>query len=224
MKKTLSLLLLAGCAAGPRAIPSETTAAERLKTSEDILTHAKNLNGTFELSSQGENAGTFKGSLTLLEENKLKLTAEGSFKGEYAYVELDSRDGAINRTSTRGAAANTHRDLPSPALREALAIGLMRMGLMHNVVTLSSDESVARREGGVDSWVKTGEPSPGGTDNVDGVACTRVDFSVLVEGHNMGNASLCIADATGLPIARTSTIHFPTGDMTLTEKFVWKTN
>jgi len=221
MKKTLCLVLLAGCAAGPRAIPRGTSAADRLKASEDILAHAPKLNATFDVSSQGENAGTFKGTLALLEENKLKLTGEGSFKGEYAYVELDSRDGAITRTSTKGPTANTHRDLPAPALREALVLGLVRMGLMHNLVTLSRDESVEKRDGGFDAWVKAGEVRAGGADNVDGVACTRVDFSVLVEGNNMGDTSLCIADQTGLPVLRTSTMHFPSGDMKLTEKFTW---
>lgn len=221
MKQAWAWLLLVGCAAGPRAIPPGTTASARLKTAEEILTKADKLAGTFELTSQGENAGTFKGSLSLLDENRLKLTAEGTLKGEYAYVELDSRDGTINRASTRGPSAFTHRDLPAPALRQALALGLLRMGLMHAVVTLANDQSVDRREGGVDAWVKAGEPSPGGTDTVDGVACTRVDFNVLVEGTNRGTASLCIADATGLPVARTSTLHFSTGDLTLTEKFVW---
>ncbi len=223
MKKSLVLVLLAGCATGPRAISQGTSPADRLKATEDILTHAAKLNATFEVASQGENAGTFKGTIALVEENKLKLTAEGSFKGEYAYVELDSRDGAITRTSTKGPTANTHRDLPAPALREALALGLVRMGLMHNLVTLARDESLEKRDGGFDAWVKTGEVRSGGADNIDGVACTRVDFSVLVEGNNMGDTSLCIADASGLPVQRTSTIHFPSGDMTLTEKFVWAT-
>lgn len=221
MKKTLWLWLLAGCAAGPRPIPPGTSAVDRLHAMEEVLTKATKLSGTFELSSQGENAGTFKGSLTLLEENKLKLTAEGSFKGEYAYVELDSRDGAITRTSTRGPKATTFRDLPAPKLREAVALGLSRMGLMHNLVVLSGGESVEKREGGFDAWVKAGEVRPGGVSDVDGVKCTRVDFTVLVEGRSMGDASLCIGDGTGLPLERTSTIHFPTGDMTLTEKFTW---
>ena len=49
-----------------------------------------------------------------------------------------------------------------------------------------------------------------------------MDFGIEVEGKNMGEASVCIADATGLPLQRTSTIHFPGGDMTLSETFKWE--
>ena len=41
-------------------------------------------------------------------------------------------------------------------------------------------------------------------------------------GASIGTASAYIADATGLPLQRTQTVHFGTGEMTETETFKWQ--
>ncbi|MBL8909380.1 MAG: hypothetical protein JNM17_01635, partial [Archangium sp.] len=49
------LLVLAGCASGPRAIPDSVVGLDRLKASEEILLNAGSLSAKFEIESQGEN-------------------------------------------------------------------------------------------------------------------------------------------------------------------------
>lgn len=223
MKRALLTLCLAGCAAGPQPIPAGASAADRLAASERALLNAKGVTGTFDIESQGENPSQFAGNIELGDGNALKITAVGSYKSEAVQLELDSRDSAgTNRSTTKGPSVSSHRDPPTPKLREAVALGLSRMGLLHNLVALSLDRPVDKAEGGADAWVKAVDVKSGAAETLNGVACTRVEFGIALSGQRMGEASVCIADATGLPIARTQTMHFPSGDMTETETFTWK--
>ncbi len=223
MKRALLTLCLAGCAAGPQPIPAGASAADRLAASERTLLNAKGLTGTFDIESQGENFSKFTGTLELGEGNALKLIAAGSYKSDAVQLELDSRDATgTNRSTTRGASVSSHRDPPAAKLREAVALGLSRMGLLHSLVVLSGDRTVDKAEGGADAWVQAVDVKRGAAQTINEQPCTRVEFGIQLSGQRLGEASVCIADATGLPLARTQTVHFPSGDMTQTETFTWK--
>lgn len=223
MKRALFALVFAGCAAGPRPIPADASPQERLAAAERALLSTKGATATFDIESQGENASTMTGTLELIDGNALRLQGTGAYKSEAVQVELDSREpDSPHRASTRGPNVSSHRDPPAPKLREAVALGLARMGLLHNLVVLSMDRQVDKAEGGFDAWVQAVDVKAGGAETVADVPCTNVEFGIQVSGQRMGEAALCIADATGLPVLRKATVHFPAGDMTVTEKFTWK--
>jgi hypothetical protein len=117
---------------------------------------------------------------------------------------------------------SSHRDPPATKLREALALGMARMGLLHNLVALAMDQPVEKAEGGADEWLKVLEAKDGAAETFNGESCRRVDYVLAVEGKRTAEASVCIADATGLPLQRTQTVHFQTGDMTVSETFKWQ--
>ncbi|MFT3706338.1 MAG: hypothetical protein QM817_01600 [Archangium sp.] len=223
MKRWLVLLAISGCASGPRAIPDTVVGLERLKASEEILLAASDLHAKFEIESQGENPSKMTGALHFFGGNSINLISEGHFKSDQVQLTLDSRDpNGINRTLTKGPSANSHRDPPASKLREAIVLGLVRMGLLHNLAILTMDRPIDKADGGFGDYVKALAPSDGHSDQINGVACRRVDFHIDVEGRDMGEASVCIADATGLPIQRKQTVHFPQGDMTVVESFTWE--
>lgn len=223
MKRLLFLTVLAGCASGPRPVPEGATAAERLAHAERALLGGKNLTGSFELDSKGENVAHLTGTLELGDGNALHLVAEGNFKSELVQVELDSRDASgTTRTTTKGPSVSSHRDPPAAKLREALSLAIARMGLLHNLVMLATDQPIEKSDGGYDEWVKAIAPKDGASETFAGETCKRVDYTLQVEGKAMAEASLCIADATGLPLQRTQTVHFQTGDMTVNETFKWQ--
>ena len=225
MRAALLLLVLSsGCATvGPHALDEKVVGLERLTETEKILEGAKALTGKFEIESKGENAAKLVGAIHLYEGNALHLTAEGHFKGEQVQLTLDSRDpSGINRTLTKGPSASSNRDPPAEKLREAVALGIARMGLLHNLAVLSLDRPIDRANGGFREWVKPLAASDGHSDVIDGISCRRVDFHIDVDGRDMGEASVCIADATGLPVHRKQTVHFPQGDMVVTEWFKWE--
>lgn len=221
-KKFALLFVLAGCAAGPRPVPASANEIRRLSMAEDALLYGNNMTATFELDSKGENAAHMTGTLELLDGNALHLVAEGNFKSEPVQVELDSRDSSgITRTSTKGASVESHRDPPASKLRHTVALGISRMGLLHDVVTLALDKPIDKIDGGFENWAKTIEVKDGASESINGEVCKRVDFVVQVEGKKMGEASMCISDATALPIQRNMTVHFPEGDTTVVETYKW---
>jgi len=220
---TVAASVFAACASGPRALPERLTPEARLAQAEDVLLTAKNVSGTFEIESKGENAAKLTGTLRLYDGNALHLQSEGTFKGEGVQVLIDSRDaGGTNRTITRGAQVNAHRDLPATRLREAVSLGLLRMGLLHNLATVSLDQPVDHESGGFGDYVKPIAPKDGHSDNVNGESCRRVDFGIEVGGRQVGDASVCVSDLTGLPLHRRQTVHFPKGDMVVSETFKWE--
>lgn len=220
----LGALVITACASGPRPLGDSVVGLERLKASEEILLTAPKLSAKFEIESQGENPAKLTGTLLLFSGNQLHLVSEGHFKSDQVQLTVDSRDpSGTNRSLTKGPSANSHRDPPQAKLREAMVLGLTRMGLLHNLAVLTMDRPIDKAEGGFAEWVKPLAPSDGHSDVINGVACRRVDFHIDVEGRDMGEASVCIADATGLPIHRKQTVHFPQGDMTVVESFTWET-
>lgn len=223
MKRFVLLTLLAGCASGPRPVPPSATAAERLALTESALLTARNLTGTFDIESKGENAAHLTGTLELLEGNALHLVAEGNFKSELVQLELDSRDPeGTGRTTTKGPSVSSHRDPPTPKLREAVSVALARLGLLHNLALLSMDKPIEKAEGGVTEFIKTLSPRDGANEVVGGEACKRVEFDLQVDGLRTAEGSVCLSDTTALPLQRNLTVHFPTGDMTVSETFKWQ--
>ncbi|MEW5741033.1 MAG: hypothetical protein AB1938_19080 [Myxococcota bacterium] len=202
-------------------MPPGLLPAERLAFAEAALTSARNVSATFEVEAQGSTKASLTGTLQLVGENALSLVAEGSFAGEPVRVELDSRSGDINRSTTKGADVSGHRDPPAAALTQAVCLGLTRMGVLHNVARLVMDQGVDRAQGGVEAWVKAVDVKEGGPDTASGESCHRVDFAIEVAGQRAGEASLCLSDATALPLHRRQTVHFEAGDMTVVENFHW---
>lgn len=218
-----ALLLLAACVSGPRPVPAGATAAERLAHCEASVLGAKKATASFLIDATGQNPAHFTGTLELHGGNALKLAAEGTFKGEPVFIDLDSRDPeGTSRTVTKGPSASGHRDPPASAMGEAVGLGLVRMGLLHNLAVLTADEPVDHASGGVREWVKPTNVKDGPIDSFGGETCHRVEFTIEVNAAPRGEASVCIADATGLPLHRTQTVRFEAGTMSVTETLTWK--
>ncbi len=223
MNRFALLALVAGCASGPRPVPSSATATQRFELTERALLESKNLTGTFEIDAKGENAAHMTGTIEFLEGNALHLVAEGNYKSDPVQLEVDSRDPTgILRTSTKGPSVSAHRDPPAVRLREAVAMGISRRGLLSNLALVSMDQNLEKTGGGFPDWVKMLELKDGAAESINGEACRRVEYVMEVDGQNLGQASVCISDATGLPLQRNQTVHLTTGDTTVVETFKWQ--
>jgi hypothetical protein len=199
-------------------MPRGLSPAERLAFSEAALESARGASAAFEVDVTGSTPVKLSGTLSLVDQNALALTAEGDFAGDHVLLELDSRSGDVNRSVTKGASVSANRDPPAGALTEAVVLGLTRMGLWHTLARLARDEGV---EGGAGDRVKAVDVKEGGPDEVGGEACHRVAFSIEVDGLRRGDASVCLSDATALPLHRRQTMHFDSGVTTVTETYRW---
>ncbi len=220
MKPALvAAVVLAGCAAGPRPVPSSLAPAERLAFAEEVLLAAR-ATAAFELNSEGAHDSHLTGTLELTGSNALQLVAEGKFDRDDVRVEMESLKGDINRSVTRGPSVTAHHAAPAPKLSEAICVSLVRQGLLHNVAMLVLDQPVDKGEGGVREELGAENLRDAGTEQVDGESCHRLKWTLLVEGKAVGETSLCVSDATGLPLAREATLQLDR-PMTHREHFTW---
>jgi hypothetical protein len=98
----------------------------------------------------------------------------------------------------------------TPALRDAVVLGLSRMGLLHNVANLTQGLPPDHAGGGVREWLQAVKFK-----RVRG----GVSYAIHIDGADHGETTLYIDSKTKLPRKRTAVIHFPNADMRVTETY-----
>lgn len=209
---TLALgLLLSGCASSQPSTPED--AAETLAALEArLLTEP----GTFRFHVTSE--GAFASDLTGLLEmtgDYVGLAAEGDFGAAATQLQLTVLDSEVEMV-VGGAKTTVARP---PALREAVVLGMTRMGLLHNLARLTVADLPDHAEGGVAEWVETHSARWGPTETVEGVEARALRFALRVAGTEAAEAMLWLDTATGLPVRRDQTTDFPGGTMTVVERY-----
>ena len=150
--------------------------------------------------------------LSRLVQLEAKSHAEGSV---HADATADLSIGPAARLRARGTFQgkpfDKSFDQPATAeLRDAFVLGLTRMGLLHNVVRLAHDQAPDHADGTVRDWLR-----PVKFRRVKG----GVGYVMNVGGTETGETTLLIDAKTKLPRRRTAVIHFPAGDMRVTESY-----
>ena len=221
MRAALLCLALCACASGPRPLPASATAAERLEAAEAAVSNARDARVSFVTESKGLMVAQLTGTLDLYSKNVISLSSEGQFGSDQVHVELDTKNGDQNRSLSKGASVSNHKEPIPTELSETLGVTMVRMGLLHTVGTLTADQPLEHANGGVREWARAVDPKDLGPETSGEVPCHRVEFSLVVEGKQMGSSKICIADATGLPVDRTTVVKAPQGEMTVTERYAW---
>jgi len=213
------LCLLAGVALGcgeaetAREIRADPEAAfQRLE--EDLLA-APAARVSYAITAQGVYDASLTGVLLIGAGNALRLEASGSFAGEPVDAVLVSNGVGLSMT-----VGGEEILLETPGqLREAVVIGLTRMGLLHNLARLAGSAPPDHAGGAVTKWVKVSDFSiadPPEAPPVDGVP---VEFGIVLSQEPVGEVIMWLDQRTGLPMLRTQTVHFPDGDMLVTEAY-----
>lgn len=188
-----------------RGTPPEEPPA-RYASVEQRLLDAESVSLAFHVTSEGAFAADLEGTLHT-SADRTELIATGTFGGGPVDVGLQA-DG----TGYRFGSATAPTNAPRPAaLEEALLVGLMRMGVLHNLAMLTAGQGADHAEGGVREWVV-----------VDGFADAAtgdgVRFDITVAGIPSGSATLLL-DERGLPRERTQVVQFPSGEMRVVERY-----
>jgi hypothetical protein len=135
------------------------------------------------------------------------LEATGQFAGEPVNVALTAD---ANSLLLRGGTTDSSLQARPAALGDALLIGFVRMGILHNVARLTRANAPDHGEGGVRTWV-TLEPL--------GQREDTLEFDLTVAGQPAGTATLSL-DTRGLPVRREQRVAFPEGEMRVTERYL----
>lgn len=182
---------------------------------EEGLLLAPRLAFRFRIAAEGAVTASLTGVTRLTEQGRVDLSAKGTFAGTPVVLRFLSDGDRMTGGSEEHA---FEADVPA-ALREALVIGLTRMGLLHNLARLSAGSPPDHATGGVREWVRVGEVSVGREPRPAITSEFReLSFPIFVSGKRSGEATLRI-DRNGLPARREQTVQFPTGMMRVVEEY-----
>jgi len=198
------------------ADPGTDDPAQLIAQLEARLLKARHVVIEGDIRASGAVESELKGRAELHDRNRIELAWAGRFAGEARALALQG-DGRM-LTLKNGAA--DRREAVSGESNRAVLIGLLRMGLMHNLARLSALQGPDHAGGGVERWVTLDNFRPttmalGG--ELDGTV--SFGFDVLVDGEPSGSARLWLDPQTGLPRRRQMTVRFPRGDMEVVEDY-----
>lgn len=173
----------------------------------------------FDVESSGALHSRFVGELRAVDDEVI-LSANGKFGDKVFDLHLHGDGKTLEGTN-----GTTKLDLPQPpALKEALVIGLVRMGILHNLAVLISARPPDHADGGVQDWVQTESVVLGakvGPEQPTEEAPDQeaMSFGLVVAGADAGNATLWWNPTTKLPLERHQVVDFPEGQMVVRETY-----
>lgn len=197
----------------PKADPAEV-----LSKLEQRLLTAEDLTATCRIESTGAFETAVDATLWLGSQTKHRLDVSGSLGEESGKRGLDHSEPTSLIAVTKADQPGSTDIIQTPQkMRQALVIGLTRMGLLHNIARLFAGELPDHVEGGAAQWVTTAghrweAPSPAGH--------PMIGFDIIVAGAKAGAATIAF-DANGFPIQRRQRVEFDGGAMEVVERCSW---
>lgn len=189
------------------------SAAEALSQVEADLMTVDGRVVDFQVVSEGAFSASLAGQAILTSGTDLSLEASGSFGPDSVSLWVRGADGRM--VWGNGEAAE-EAELP-PALREAVVIGLVRMGVLHNLARLVSGAPPDRTDGTVRSWVEAEDAAWVPAAAEEGARGIR--FGIRVSGERTADATVWL-DADGRLVGRDQVVRFPGGEMRVVERYV----
>ncbi|HTE05948.1 MAG TPA: hypothetical protein VK824_07110 [Planctomycetota bacterium] len=209
------MLEWSGRALPPLALPEDPAAL--LHTVEHRLLDAPELALDFDVVSDGTLVAHKRGTLSMRAGNVLDLVIPATPGTDETATELHS-DGSRYVVS---AGATTKDGAVPERLNTGVVKGLVTRGLMHNLYMLGTNRSVDLTDGTADGLeLRNVSALPDG--EVNGEPVRRIAFTAHVGDRQIAEITLDVSKATGLPVHRDQTVHFPEGNMHVVESYSLK--
>lgn len=196
-------------ALGEDPVALMTQLESRLAAARRVLIEA-------DIESTGAIAVRLKGSTEVDDRNRARLAYAGEFAGKPVNLSL-----AADGRTLKVANGSAQQALPvEPESNRALLIGFARMGALHNLARAVSLQGPDHGGAGVTQWVQMEAFRPttyaiGG--ELEGLM--SFGYDLVVDGQTSGSVRLWLDPETQLPKRRSVLVHFPQGDMTVTESY-----
>lgn len=206
-------LLVAACANGPgRADDAQARATfDRIETA---LLDASVLRVDYSIKAAGALSAALEGDLVAQQPARASVRAAGTFAG----AATDLRFVADGKRM-RGGSAQQSFDEPVPvALHEGLLVGLLRMGVLHNLAVLSGGARPDWTDGSIRDHV-VAHSFAFGRDQTQDESVASIAYALDVNGSPAGEVKLWYDTARHLPLRREQVVHFEAGDMRVEEMY-----
>lgn len=201
--------------AWPAAHAADETPAETLALLEERLLESDEISIEFSIVASGAVKAELAGSAALAPPADTAITADGTFAGQPAQIRL-----AANPLRIIGGNGDVVFDQPMPLdLKGGLILGLTRMGLLHNLAVMSGGSPPDATAGQVREWIQYQDVQRDLPEAVGGQMADPYRFKVIVSGVPSAVATLWLDSETGLPVQRSQTVSFETGDMIVLERY-----
>lgn len=204
---TLVASALAACATEPqrpKVLPATDPGKLFVDELEQRMLRARTARIDAVMIASGAVNAQLSARLVLGEGQRARLDVEGSFEGKPVKTWV-----LCNGTTmqVRGAGGTPC----APEVRDALVLGFVRMGLLHNAAMLVGGSAPDHADGNVHNWVRAErarslEPA------------TDIAFDVVVNNDVLGEAVLSL-DKEARPVKRTQTMRFEEGAMNVVETY-----
>lgn len=187
-----------------------------MATLESQLLGARRVVIESDIEATGAIAVKLTGRTEVDERNRARVSYAGEFAGKPVALMLESDGSGLKLAN--GSATQA---LPVEAeSNRALLIGLVRMGVLHNLARLTSLKGPDHAEAGVTDWVQLDSFRPttyavGG--DLEGLM--SFGYDLVVEEKTTGSVRLWMDPVSGIPKRRAVVVHFPGGDMNVTEDY-----
>jgi hypothetical protein len=204
----------------PAEEASDAEAEEFLAALEARLLDAPRLELRSEILVTGAMEGALAGTLVVSAGGSVAIEFEGELGGRAVKPHLV----ATGDTMSGGDGSAGFDAARPPALAEGLIVGLVRMGILHNLAMLSAGRPPDGADGGVRDWVTVTELALGPVERPDelgGRAARPLSFEIVVGGQAAGEATVWVAEGSGLPLLRRQTVRFSQGTMEVEERYEW---
>ena len=215
---TLAIVVAVLLAPIPSAMAedSDASAETRLGTLERTLVDSSTVQLNFAVTASGAVTADLSGSLHL-DGPTMQLDAKGTFAGRDMTLEIrTTEDGRLvgGYVDAGDAAPRFDVELP-PHLREAVALGFTRMGILHNLALLAGGRMPDHADTGIGDWLvlddfATAEPQEGQA---------GVMFDLTVGGEPAADDVGLWMDEQGNPAVRRQVVQFPQGEMRVIETY-----
>ncbi|HEX7190192.1 MAG TPA: hypothetical protein VF381_01365 [Thermoanaerobaculia bacterium] len=194
MKK---LIVLTAIFAAACASTSSSTPEQRIAAVEHRLDTASQWSMAFNTSTTGAVTSRFTGTMNVLAGNFASIDADGFLRGQPVHIRWDASG--------------------SPAqVSHALSIGVVRLGITHNLATLAAGgKAIDNADGGIDQALKM-------TNLAWDAKEKKFTYHIVVDGVDSGAGELRVGHGD-MPRSRILNVKFPNGSsMHVEERYEWR--
>jgi hypothetical protein len=175
------------------------TATQKFGDLEALLERAGRFDLKAHVVSHGATEADLTASLGVAAAGIVAMHMRGTLDGKAQDAHLRS-DGIVTMLNKGD---QSERLPPGRSMRQAVQVGFLRIGLLHNLAALAQGLQPEHDKGGITMWASVARIHYASAKKA---GLTGLSFDILIEGKMRGQATLWIDDRSRMPVRREQSI------------------